>query len=100
MVCDEKINFKEIDDLSLTHLEYSCFYLLFVGGVAIQTALILTNPLIPKYLIICYTTICNFRICSLLYIRNYGGKMGSFITSSIGTMRNRTIDALVMGVNS
>jgi phospholipid/cholesterol/gamma-HCH transport system permease protein len=75
-----------------------------VGGVvAIQTALNLTNPLIPRYLIGFATrqsVILEFAPTFISIIM--AGKMGSFITSSIGTMRvTEQIDALeVMGVNS
>jgi len=41
---------KEIDDLIIDSLGIVCFISFFVGGVvAIQTALNLTNPLIPRY---------------------------------------------------
>ena len=44
--------YKEIDDLIIGSLGIVAFISFFVGGVvAIQTALNLTNPLIPKYLI-------------------------------------------------
>jgi phospholipid/cholesterol/gamma-HCH transport system permease protein len=74
--------FKEIDDLVIDSLGIVAFISFFVGGVvSIQTALNLTNPFISVIM---------------------AGKMGSFITSSIGTMRvTEQIDALeVMGVNS
>ena len=96
--------FKEIDDLIIGSLGIVAFISFFVGGVvAIQTALNLTNPLIPKYLI-GYATrqsmILEFAPTFISVIM--AGKMGSFITSSIGTMRvTEQIDALeVMGVNS
>ena len=96
--------FKEIDDLIIDSLGIVAFISFFVGGVvAIQTALNLTNPLIPKYLI-GYATrqsvILEFAPTFISIIM--AGKMGSFITSSIGTMRvTEQIDALeVMGVNS
>ena len=85
---------KEIDDLIIGSLGIVSFISFFVGGVvAIQTALNLTNPLIPKYLIGFAPTFISIVMA---------GKMGSFITSSIGTMRvTEQIDALeVMGVNS
>jgi phospholipid/cholesterol/gamma-HCH transport system permease protein len=48
----KKLIFKEIDDLIIESLGIVAFISFFVGGVvAIQTALNLTNPLIPKYLI-------------------------------------------------
>lgn len=96
--------FKEIDDLIIGSLGIVAFISFFVGGVvSIQTALNLTNPLIPKYLIGFATrqsVILEFAPTFISIIM--AGKMGSFITSSIGTMRvTEQIDALeVMGVNS
>jgi phospholipid/cholesterol/gamma-HCH transport system permease protein len=96
--------FKEIDDLIIGSLGIVAFISFFVGGVvAIQTALNLTNPLIPKYLIGFATrqsVVLEFAPTFISIIM--AGKMGSFITSSIGTMRvTEQIDALeVMGVNS
>ncbi|MBD3583681.1 MlaE family ABC transporter permease [Flavobacterium selenitireducens] len=95
---------KEIDDLIIGSLGIVAFISFFVGGVvAIQTALNLTNPLIPKYLIGFATrqsVILEFAPTFISIIM--AGKVGSFITSSIGTMRvTEQIDALeVMGVNS
>lgn len=95
---------KEIDDLIIGSLGIVSFLSFFVGGVvAIQTALNLTNPLIPKYLIGFATrqsVILEFAPTFISIIM--AGKMGSFITSSIGTMRvTEQIDALeVMGINS
>ena len=96
--------FKEIDDLIIDSLGIVAFISFFVGGVvSIQTALNLTNPLIPKYIIGFATrqsVILEFAPTFISIIM--AGKMGSFITSSIGTMRvTEQIDALeVMGVNS
>ena len=96
--------FKEIDDLIIGSLGIVAFISFFVGGVvAIQTALNLTNSFIPKYLIGFATrqsVILEFAPTFISIIM--AGKMGSFITSSIGTMRvTEQIDALeVMGVNS
>ena len=96
--------FKEIDDLIFGSLGIVAFISFFVGGVvAIQTALNLNNPLIPKYLIGFATresVILEFAPTFISIVM--AGKMGSFITSSIGTMRvTEQIDALeVMGVNS
>ncbi len=95
---------KEIDDLILGSLGIVCFISFFVGGVvAIQTSLNLTNPLIPKYLIGFATrqsVILEFAPTFVSIIM--AGKVGSYITSSIGTMRvTEQIDALeVMGINS
>ena len=100
----KKLIFKEIDDLIIGSLGIVAFISFFVGGVvAIQTALNLTNPLIPKYLIGFATrqsVVLEFAPTFISIIM--AGKMGSFITSSIGTMRvTEQIDALeVMGVNS
>ncbi len=96
--------FKEIDDLIIDSLGIVAFISFFVGGVvSIQTALNLTNPLIPRELIGFATrqsVILEFAPTFISIIM--AGKMGSFITSSIGTMRvTEQIDALeVMGVNS
>lgn len=95
---------KEVDDLIIGSLGIVAFISFFIGGVvAIQTALNLTNPLIPKYLIAFATrqsVILEFSPTFISVIM--AGKMGSFITSSIGSMRvTEQIDALeVMGVNS
>lgn len=95
---------KEIDDLIIGSLGIVSFISFFIGGVvAIQTALNLTNPLIPKTLIAFATrqsVILEFAPTFISIIM--AGKVGSFITSSIGTMRvTEQIDALeVMGVNS
>jgi phospholipid/cholesterol/gamma-HCH transport system permease protein len=95
---------KEIDDLIIGSLGIVAFISFFVGGVvAIQTALNLTNPLIPKSLIGFATrqsVLLEFAPTFISVVMS--GKMGSFITSSIGTMRvTEQIDALeVMGVNA
>lgn len=96
--------FKEIDDLIINSLPIVSFISFFVGGViAIQTALNLENPLISKSLIGFATRqsiILEFAPTFISIIM--AGKVGSFITSSIGSMRvTEQIDALeVMGVNS
>lgn len=96
--------FKEIDDLILDSLYIVSFISFFVGGVvAIQTALNMDNPLIPKSLVGFATrqsVILEFSPTIISIIM--AGKAGSFITSSLGSMRvTEQIDALeVMGVNS
>jgi phospholipid/cholesterol/gamma-HCH transport system permease protein len=96
--------FKEIDDLIVGSMGIVSFISFFIGGVvAIQTALNLTNPLIPKMLIAFATrqsVILEFAPTFISIIM--AGRAGSYITSSIGTMRvTEQIDALeVMGVNS
>lgn len=96
--------FKEIDDLIIGSLGIVAFISFFIGGVvAIQTALNLSNPLIPKSLIAFATrqsVILEFAPTFISIIM--AGRAGSYITSSIGTMRvTEQIDALeVMGVNA
>lgn len=95
---------KEINDLIISSLPIVAFISFFVGGVvAIQTALNMTNPIIPKTLIGFATrqsVILEFAPTFMSIIM--AGKVGSFITSSIGSMRvTEQIDALeVMGINS
>lgn len=95
---------KEIEDLGLKSLGIIMFISFFIGGViALQTALNLENPFIPKSLVgfaAKRSIILEFAptFCSIIL----AGKVGSYITSSIGTMRvTEQIDALeVMGINS
>ncbi len=95
---------KEIDDLIIGSMPIVAFISFFVGGVvAIQTALNIDNPLIPEYLVGFATRqsiILEFAPTFISIIM--AGKIGSFITSSIGSMRvTEQIDALeVMGINS
>jgi len=96
--------FKEIEDLGIKSLGIIMFISFFIGGViALQTALNLDNPFIPNSLIgfaAKRSIILEFAptFCSIIL----AGKVGSYITSSIGTMRvTEQIDALeVMGINS
>ncbi len=96
--------FREIDDLGLKSMGIIMFISFFVGGVvAIQTALNVDSPFIPKYLIGFATTrgiILEFAPTFMSII--LAGKVGSYITSSMGTMRvTEQIDAIeVMGINS
>jgi phospholipid/cholesterol/gamma-HCH transport system permease protein len=96
--------FKEIEDLGISSIGIVAFISFFVGGVVvIQTALNLENPLTPKYLIgfaSRESLILEFSPTLISII--LAGKVGSYITSSIGTMRvTEQIDALeVIGVNS
>lgn len=96
--------FKEIDQLILSSLGIVSFISFFIGGVvAIQTALNLNNPLIPRTLIAFaarQSIILEFAPTFISIIM--AGKVGSFITSSIGSMNvTEQIDALeVMGINS
>ncbi len=96
--------FREIEDLGLKSMGIIMFISFFVGGVvAIQTALNVDSPFIPKYLIGFATKrgiILEFAPTFMSII--LAGKVGSYITSSMGTMRvTEQIDALeVMGINS
>ena len=96
--------FKEVEDLVIGSLGIVAFISFFVGGVVtIQTALNISSPLIPKYLVGFATrqsVILEFAPTFISIIM--AGKVGSYITSSIGTMRvTEQIDALeVMGINS
>jgi len=95
---------KEIEDLGIKSLGIIMFISFFIGGViALQTALNLDSPFIPDSLIgfaAKRSIILEFAptFCSIIL----AGKVGSYITSSIGTMRvTEQIDALeVMGINS
>ncbi len=95
---------REIEDLGLKSLGIIMFISFFIGGViALQTALNLDSPFIPKSLIgfaAKRSIILEFAptFCSIIL----AGKVGSYITSSIGSMRvTEQIDALeVMGINS
>ncbi|MFL2600163.1 MAG: MlaE family ABC transporter permease [Flavobacteriaceae bacterium] len=100
----KELIFREIDDLIIRSIGIISFLSFFVGGVvAIQTAINIDNPLLPSYLI-GFTTrqsiILEFAPTFISVIM--AGKVGSFITSSIGTMKvTEQIDALkVMGVNT
>jgi len=95
---------REIDELGLKSIGIVAFISFFIGGViALQTALNLDSPFIPDSLIgfaAKRSIILEFAptFCSIIL----AGKVGSYIASSIGTMRvTEQIDALeVMGINS
>ena len=99
-----KLIVQEIDDLIIGSIWIVAFMSFLVGGVvAIQTALNIESPFLPGNLIGFATrqsVILEFAPTLISIIM--AGKVGSFITSSIGTMRvTEQIDALeVMGVNS
>ncbi len=100
----KRLILKDIEDLIVGSLGIVSFISFFVGGViAIQTALNIDNPLLPKYLVgyaAKQSILLEFAPTFMSIIM--AGKVGSFITSSIGTMRvTEQIDALeVMGINS
>lgn len=95
---------REIEELGIKSLGIIGFISFFIGGViALQTALNLNNPFIPDWLIgfaAKRSMILEFAptFCSIIL----AGKVGSYITSSIGAMRvTEQIDALeIMGINS
>lgn len=95
---------KDIDTLIIGSIGIVSFISFFVGGVvAIQTAINTDNPLLPGYLVGFATRqsiILEFAPTFISIIM--AGKVGSFITSSLGTMRvTEQIEALeVMGINT
>ena len=95
--------FKEINDLIIESIPIVSILSFFIGAViSIQTALNLTSPFLSKSLIGFATRqsiILEFAPTFMSIIM--AGKVGSYITSSIGTMRvTEQIDALeVMGIN-
>src|SRR5690625_3223694 len=95
--------FKEINDLILDSLYIVSFISFFVGGVvAIQTALNMDNPLLPKTLVGFATRqsiILEFSPTFVAIIM--AGERGAFITPCIGSSRvTEQIEALeLMGGN-
>ena len=95
---------QEVNDLGVRSVGIIVFISLFIGAViTIQTALNFSNPLIDNSLIgfaARQSIILEFSPTLISIIM--AGKVGSYITSSIGTMRvTEQIDALeVMGINS
>ena len=99
----KRLIFKEINDLIIDSIPIVVILSFFIGGVvSIQTALNLSSPFLSKSLIGFATrqsVILEFAPTFMSIIM--AGKVGSYITSSIGTMRvTEQIDALeVMGIN-
>ena len=95
---------KDTEDTVVNSLGIISFVSFFIGGViTIQMALNMTGSLYPKYLI-GYATreIIILEFAPTIISIIMAGKVGSFITSSYGSMRvTEQIDALeVMGINS
>ena len=94
----------EIEQVGLNSLGIVFIISFFVGGVvSIQTALNMTNPLLPSYLVGFASRdslILEFSPTMISLI--LAGKVGSSIASEIGSMRvTEQIDALeIMGLNS
>jgi len=96
--------FHEIDNLGVNSVGIVIIISVFIGGImTIQFAYALMNPLYPSYLIGLATRdtlLLEFSSTMLALIM--AGKIGSNITSEIGSMRvTEQIDSLeIMGVNS
>ena len=93
----KKLILTDIETLIVGSLGIVSFISFFVGGVvAIQTALNMENPLLPRNLMGFATrqsVILEFAPTFISVIM--AGKVGSYITSSIGTKRvTEQIDAL------
>ena len=96
--------FREIDNLGVNSVGIVIVISVFIGGImVIQFAYSMSNPLYPHELVglgTRDTLILEFSSTMLALIM--AGKIGSNITSEIGTMRvTEQIDSLeIMGVNS
>jgi len=100
----KKLIIREINDLIINSLGIIIFISFFIGAVmTIQTALnVATNPLLPDYIVGYASRVAMILEFSPTFVSIIiAGRIGSFITSSIGTMKvTEQIDALkVMGVN-
>ena len=94
----------EIEGLGINSIPLVAIISVFIGAViALQMALSLESPFIPKYMI-GYATreTMTLEFSSTVIAIILAGKVGSNIASEIGTMRiTEQIDALeIMGVNS
>lgn len=95
---------KEISKLGVDSISIVIIISFFIGAViVIQIALNINNPLLPRYTV-GYTSreIILLEFSSSIMCLILAGKVGSNISSEIGTMRvTEQIDALeIMGVNS
>tara|TARA_B100001113_G_C21075246_1_gene607329 strand:- start:133 stop:873 length:741 start_codon:yes stop_codon:yes gene_type:complete len=94
----------EINELGISSIGFVAFISLFVGAVVtLQVAYNIENPLLPTYIIGLSSRdslILEFSPTMISLV--LAGKIGSHISSSLGTMRvTEQIDALeVMGINS
>ena len=95
---------REIELLGLNSLGIVALVSLFIGAViTMQTAYNIENPFIPRYLIgLTARDTMLLEFSSTMIALILAGKVGSSISSEIGTMRiTEQIDALeIMGVNS
>jgi len=95
---------KEIENLGINSIAIVAIISVFIGAViTIQTAINITNPLFPKYVIsLTVRDSILLEFSSSVVALILAGKIGSNIASEIGTMRiTEQIDALeIFGVNS
>lgn len=99
-----KQTWKEVEKLGADSLAITLIISLFMGAVmTMQTQMNIENPLLPRYtvgLVTRDTLLLEF--CSSILCLILAGKVGSNISSEIGTMRiSEQIDAMeIMGVNA
>lgn len=95
---------KEINKLGIDSISIVIIISFFIGAViVIQIALNISNPLLPRYTVgFTSREIILLEFSSTIMCLILTGKVGSNISSEIGTMRvTEQIDALeIMGVNS
>jgi ABC-type transport system involved in resistance to organic solvents, permease component len=94
----------EIDKLGINSIGIVTIISVFIGAViTLQTAYNTSNPFLPKYLIgVAARDSIILEFSSTIVALILAGKVGSNISSELGTMRiTEQIDALeIMGVNS
>jgi phospholipid/cholesterol/gamma-HCH transport system permease protein len=95
---------EEINNLGINSMWIVVIISLFVGAViTIQTDYNIENPLLPRYLIgVAVRDMLFLEFSSTMVALILAGKVGSSISSELGTMRiTEQIDALeIMGINS
>ncbi|MFH2095620.1 MAG: ABC transporter permease [Bacteroidota bacterium] len=96
--------FREVDALGLNSLGIVVIISLFMGAViTLQTAFNIESPFVPRYLIgLTARDSMLLEFSSTIVGLILAGKVGSNVSSEIGTMRvTEQIDALeIMGINS
>ncbi len=99
-----KQTIREIENIGINSFGIVVIISLFVGAViTIQTNYNIENPLLPRYLVgVTVRDSLLLEFSSTMVALILAGKVGSSISSEIGTMRvSEQIDALeIMGVNS
>ena len=100
-----KLFFREIEDLGMSSVGIVSFFSFFIGAVvSLQMAYNMgDNPFIPlSYIAIATRESIILEFAPTMISIVLAGKVGSYIASSIGTMKvTEQVDALeVMGVNS